>query len=84
MMGASAADTIVMELLLTGTMLRLSAWWYDLRRRSAPSDDAGQTLAEYGLILAVIATVVMATALFVFREAVGAGFDAVADCIGVC
>ncbi len=45
----------------------------------------GQTLAEYGLIVTVIAVGVVVTAMIVFRDVLAAGFDAGTRCLtGLC
>jgi Flp pilus assembly pilin Flp len=44
----------------------------------------GQTLAEYGLILTVVATVIVVTALTVFRLQLGDAFTNAGDCIDGC
>ena len=48
-------------------------------------DEKGQTLAEYGLIMAVIAVAVVITAVTVFREAIVVAFEGATDCLdGAC
>ena len=49
------------------------------------SDDDGQTLAEYGLIMSVIGVAVVVLAVVSFRDAIAAAFDAASDCLdGSC
>lgn len=49
------------------------------------SDEKGQTLAEYGLIMAVIAVAVVITAVTLFRGAIIAAFNSATDCLdGTC
>lgn len=44
-------------------------------------DDEGQTLAEYGLIMAVIAVAVVVAAGVTFRGAIIGAFDTSTDCL---
>ncbi|HZP58070.1 MAG TPA: hypothetical protein VFC53_11045 [Dehalococcoidia bacterium] len=44
-------------------------------------DEEGQTLAEYGLILAVIAVAVVVTAGFLFRNAIVNAFNGATNCL---
>jgi len=44
-------------------------------------DERGQTLAEYGLIMAVIAVAVVVAAGVAFREAIVGAFDNATECI---
>ena len=46
------------------------------------SDEKGQTLAEYGLIMAVIAVAVVITAVTLFRTAIVGSFEAATECLG--
>ena len=49
------------------------------------SDDDGQTLAEYGLIMAVIAVAVVIAAVVAFRGAIVSAFNQATDCLdGSC
>jgi len=49
------------------------------------SDDKGQTLAEYGLIMAVIAVAVVVTAVTLFRGAIITAFNSATNCLdGAC
>ncbi len=49
------------------------------------SDEKGQTLAEYGLIMAVIAVAVVVTAVTLFRGAIVTAFNSAASCLdGTC
>ncbi len=53
-------------------------------------DERGQTLAEYGLIMAVIAVAVIVAAGVAFRDAIAGSFSSATNCIngagnvGVC
>jgi Flp pilus assembly pilin Flp len=69
--------------LLNEALLRVLAGWHELQTRA--HDEKGQTLAEYGLIMAVIAVAVIATAVIVFRDGIIAAFDSATDCLdGTC
>jgi len=69
--------------LLNEALLRVLAGWHGLQART--KDESGQTLAEYGLIMAVIAVAVIATAVIVFRDGIIAAFDSATDCLdGSC
>ena len=49
------------------------------------SDEKGQTLAEYGLIMAVISVAVVVTAVTLFRGAIITAFNSAASCLdGTC
>ena len=49
------------------------------------SDEKGQTLAEYGLIMAVIAVAVVITAVTLFRGAIITAFNSATHCLdGTC
>lgn len=53
--------------------------------RSRFSDERGQTLAEYGIILAVVAVAVVVLAVVAFREAIIVAFNSATDCLdGSC
>ncbi len=67
---------------LNNAFLRLLSW-------QAPkiemSDEKGQTLAEYGLIMAVIAVAVVITAVTLFRTAIITAFNSATNCLdGTC
>ena len=48
-------------------------------------DEKGQTLAEYGLIMAVIAVAVVITAVTLFRVAITDAFESATECLsGSC
>lgn len=49
--------------------------------RSKTQDERGQTLAEYGLIVAVIAVAIVVTAMVGFRGAIVGQFDKSANCL---
>ena len=44
-------------------------------------DESGQTLAEYGLIIAVVATGVVLLAVFTFKDAIVSSFDGAETCL---
>jgi len=44
-------------------------------------DEEGQTLAEYGLIMAVIAVAVVVGAAFAFKDAIVGAFNEATDCL---
>jgi len=49
------------------------------------TDEEGQTLAEYGLIMAVIAVAVIALAVIAFRDAIIGAFGRATTCLsGSC
>jgi Flp pilus assembly pilin Flp len=48
-------------------------------------DEEGQTLAEYGLIMAVIAVAVIVAAGILFRNAIVTAFNSATNCLdGTC
>ena len=52
---------------------------------AATRDEDGQTLAEYGLIMAVIAVAVIASAAIAFRTAIVGAFNSATACLsGSC
>jgi Flp pilus assembly pilin Flp len=52
---------------------------------SRTRDEDGQTLAEYGLIMAVIAVAVVVAAVVAFRGAIVTAFNSATDCLdGTC
>ena len=52
---------------------------------SKVKDEEGQTLAEYGLIMAVIAVAVVVVAVVAFRTAIIAAFTSATNCLdGSC
>ena len=68
--------------ILNNALLHLMTW-------EAPkikvSDEKGQTLAEYGLIMAVIAVAVVITAVTLFRGAIITAFNSATNCLdGTC
>ncbi len=64
-------------------LLRVLTGWNGLQARI--SDEKGQTLGEYGLIMAVIAVAVVVTAVVAFRTAIIAAFNGAIDCLdGSC
>ena len=68
--------------LLNEAILRLLAWeGFQVRA----NDEEGQTLAEYGLIMAVIAVAVVVTAVTLFRTAIIGAFTSATGCLtGTC
>ena len=69
--------------LINEALLRVLTGWQGLQARM--SDEEGQTLAEYGLIMAVIAVVVVTTAVVFFRDAIVSAFNSATDCLdGSC
>ncbi len=60
-------------------LVRLLVGLHSLRRRS--DTERGQTLAEYGLILAVLAVTVVVGGLVVFRGAIVEAWDALPHCL---
>ncbi len=66
--------------LVSEALLRVLAGWHGLQARA--QDEEGQTLAEYGLIMAVIAVAVVVTAVIAFRTAIVAAFNSAANCLG--
>ena len=69
--------------LLNEALLRVVAGWHGLQART--KDESGQTLAEYGLIMAVIAVAVIVAAVFAFRDGIITAFDSATDCLdGSC
>ncbi len=68
---------------LNEALLRALTGWHELRIRL--QDEEGQTLAEYGLIMAVIAVAVVVSAVVVFRGAIVTAFNGAVDCLdGSC
>ncbi len=69
--------------LLNEALLRVLTGWQGLQARM--SDEEGQTLAEYGLIMAVIAVAVVVTAVVLFRTAIITAFNSATACLdGSC
>ena len=69
--------------LINEALLRVLTGWQGLQARM--SDEEGQTLAEYGLIMAVIAVAVVITAVTLFRTAIIGAFDSATNCLdGAC
>ena len=65
--------------ILNEALLRVLTGWNGLQARL--SDEEGQTLAEYGLIMAVIAVAVVVAAVVVFRTAIIDAFAGATDCL---
>lgn len=69
--------------LVNEALLRVLAGWHGMQTHV--KDEEGQTLAEYGLILAVIAIAVVVTAVIGFRDAIVSAFNGAVDCLdGSC
>ena len=69
--------------MLGNLMLRACASLMSLR--SSTVDEDGQTLAEYGLIMMLVAIAVVITAVLVFRGALVGAFGAASNCLdGSC
>ncbi len=69
--------------LLNEALLRALVGWQNLQARFR--DEEGQTLAEYGLIMAVIAVAAIVLAVIVFRNAIVTAFSNATDCLdGSC
>ena len=69
--------------LINETLLRVLVGFQSLKART--QDEDGQTLAEYGLIMAVIAVAVVVLAVTVFRNAIVTAFEGAIDCLdGEC
>jgi Flp pilus assembly pilin Flp len=69
--------------LINEALLRVLTGWQGLQARL--SDEEGQTLAEYGLIMAVIAVAVVITAVVLFRTAIITAFNSATNCLdGSC
>ena len=65
--------------LVNEAMVRVLSGWYKLQARA--SDENGQTLAEYALILAVIALVGVTAAVLFFQNTIATAFTTIGDCI---
>ena len=64
---------------------RAWSWWLERRSRWTPVRQEGQTLAEYSMIITLIAVAVVILAVVVFREALAGTFTSVAGCLsGSC
>lgn len=69
--------------LINEALLRALTGWNNLQARM--QDEEGQTLAEYGLIMAVIAVAVVVIAVIAFRTAIVNAFNGAVDCLdGSC
>jgi Flp pilus assembly pilin Flp len=67
---------------LNEALLRVLTWQ---GIQTPTSDEKGQTLAEYGLIMAVIAVSVVVAAVIAFRGAIITAFNSAVDCLdGSC
>ena len=70
-------------LFLNEAILRAVTGLQELRTRL--SDEEGQTLAEYGLLIAVGAVIVVAGAVTFFQGALSGAFTAAGNCLdGAC
>jgi Flp pilus assembly pilin Flp len=65
--------------LLNRAILRVLSEFAGLRPRL--SDEEGQTLAEYGMIMALIAVGVVVVAVIAFRDAIIGAFENATDCL---
>ncbi len=64
-------------------LLRALTGWQNLQTRM--KDEDGQTLAEYGLIMAVISVAVVVAAGVLFRDAIIGAFNGAVECLdGSC
>lgn len=64
-------------------LLRVFTGWQELQHRAR--NEEGQTLAEYGLIMAVIAVSVVVAAVIAFRGAIITAFNSAVGCLdGSC
>lgn len=69
--------------MLNEAILRVLTGWHGVQSRM--TDEEGQTLAEYGLIMAVIAVAVVITAVTLFRGAITTAFNSATNCLdGTC
>jgi Flp pilus assembly pilin Flp len=69
--------------MINEALLRVLTGWHELQARA--TDEKGQTLAEYGLIMAVIAVSVVVLAVIAFRTAIVNAFNGAVDCLdGSC
>ncbi len=69
--------------ILNEALLRVLTGWQGLQARA--QDEKGQTLAEYGLIMAVIAVSVVVAAVIAFRGAIITAFNSAVGCLdGSC
>ena len=66
--------------LLNEALLHLVTAWHRLQARA--QDDEGQTLAEYGLIMAFIAVTVVVGSVVFFRAEIVTAFNSATDCLG--
>lgn len=64
--------------LMNQALLRLLVGLHSLRR--GPQAERGQTMAEYGLLLAVIATAVVVGGVVLFRAAIVEAWDSYVRC----
>ena len=71
--------------MLNEALLHLMTWEPPEIRIPRVSDEKGQTLAEYGLIMAVISVAVVVTAVTLFRGAIVTAFNSATNCLdGSC
>ncbi len=69
--------------MFTNLALRMLATWHGFEARTR--DEDGQTLAEYGLILSVVAVAVIVTGVTLFRNAIVGSFNQATPCLsGSC
>ncbi len=68
---------------LSGVQRSLGHRWQAYRRRLA--DQIGQTLAEYAMIVSLVAAALIVFALVTYRDNIAGSFSSAASCVqGVC
>ncbi len=65
--------------IINEVLLRALTGFQNLQTRM--QDEDGQTMAEYGLLMVVIAVAVVVLAIFVFRSAIVDAFTSAAACL---
>jgi len=69
--------------MLTDAVLRVLAAASEFRARAG--GDRGQTLAEYSMIITIVAVGIVLLAMIVFRESLAAAFNSATGCLdGTC
>lgn len=64
---------------LGGVLHSAGMRWRSPRRR--PAGQAGQTLAEYALLMSLVAVVVVVLAVMTFRDNIATAFDSASTCL---
>ena len=64
---------------LGGVLHSAGMRWRSPRRR--PAGQAGQTLAEYALLMSLVAVVVVVLAVMTFRDSIATAFDSTSACL---